>query len=113
MHETSLAQELLRQAEDLRREHQAERIVRLEVDVGEFSGVDVSALESAFELVAEEQKEEAPVLQARAVPLEARCESCGEHLRLHAFHFSCSKCNSTSLTVLQGEDLILRAVIVE
>ena len=72
MHELSIVRSLFERLEVLCREHQAERVVRLALDVGALSGVVPELLESAFEAFkAVEPLVEEAQLEIRRVALEA------------------------------------------
>ena len=55
MHEFSLAQGLVRQLQDLAREHGAKTIYMVRVDIGTRSGIVVDSFEFGFEVLAREQ----------------------------------------------------------
>jgi hydrogenase nickel incorporation protein HypA/HybF len=55
MHELSLAQSLLDQLLDLAREHRAERITRVAVTIGPFSGIVRDSFEFGFNILKDSQ----------------------------------------------------------
>jgi hydrogenase nickel incorporation protein HypA/HybF len=120
MHELSLARALLDEAERIRRAHGAGRVLALQVDVGEMSGVEPESLRSALELLAESGNSSSscrlgarPGLELRLVPVEASCAACGTRGRVVRFQFRCPGCGATRLTVLGGAELILRGLTLE
>lgn len=49
MHEFSIVQALLDQIEHLAHEHSAQKVTRVEVAIGRFSGVEIELFQRAFE----------------------------------------------------------------
>jgi hydrogenase nickel incorporation protein HypA/HybF len=113
MHELSLAQALWDQADALRRQHQAARVVSVRVGVGELSGVELASLEGAFSLLLESNGAGAVALELERVPLEAQCEACDAEFPVQRFRFVCPRCGGPRVTVLRGEHLILQQVTLE
>ena len=113
MHEFSLVQGLLEQVDVLRREQQAERVVSIHVSVGEFSGVEPELFREAYQTLIEETPLRGAELQMNCVPLESRCDECGHDFAVERFRFECPKCESTAVTVVSGEGLVLESVTVE
>jgi hydrogenase nickel incorporation protein HypA/HybF len=113
VHERSLAQALWAQAESLRREHRAARVLAVHVAVGELAGVEPELLRSAFDLLVASSGAAGTQIEMERVPLEARCDDCGVEFPVHRFHFLCPACGSKGVTVLRGEHLILQAVTLE
>jgi hydrogenase nickel incorporation protein HypA/HybF len=110
VHERSLAQALWAQAERLRQEHGAARVLALQVAVGELAGVEPELLRSAFDLLVQSSGAVGTRIELERVPLEARCDDCGVEFPVHRFRFLCPGCGGKGLTILRGEHLILQAV---
>jgi hydrogenase nickel incorporation protein HypA/HybF len=67
MHELSMAAALVDQAEGIARREGATRVARIELAVGDLSGVDREALEFAFPLAAERTLAEGATLAVEIV----------------------------------------------
>ncbi|RKZ10525.1 hydrogenase maturation nickel metallochaperone HypA [bacterium] len=114
MHELSICQGLCTQLGNLAGEHGAERIRRVEVEVGAMSNVVPELLAHAFEAM----RESVPLISEaelviREIPLVALCDGCGEEQQLEQFALSCPGCGAGPLKIIQGEDLLLRQVELE
>lgn len=81
MHEYSLVQALLQQVERQARAHQATAVHRLEVSIGELSGVEVALLETAYATFRERTICARAELRVRPVPARWVCPDCGRELR--------------------------------
>lgn len=113
MHEYSLARALLRQISEIVEQQSARRITRLRVSVGEFSGVDADLLQSAFEQLTSGTSDEGARLELETVPLEGKCECCGQEFPIQRFQFICPVCLQRQVQVIRGEDLMLESVTLE
>jgi len=113
MHEMALVQDLLRQVERLRRQHHADRVTVITVQVGELAGIEPELLRSAYELLAPAAGLGATQLELTSVPLQGRCQSCGQAVRVERFRFVCPACGGRDVTDLQGESLVLQRLVFE
>jgi len=113
MHEISLIQDLLRQVEQLRQDHHADRVVAITVQVGELAGVDLELFRGAYEMLVAAGSIGTAKLELIAVPLEGLCQGCGHAFRIERFRFVCPMCGGQEVTPLRGESLILQQVTFE
>ncbi len=113
MHEDSLVRALLRQVEDLLRQHTAARATRVKVTIGEFSGVEPDLLELAFARQAHATAARGARLNVERVPLTGSCQRCSQSFVIRRFRFVCPSCESSAVTVTGGEQLILDSVTME
>lgn len=128
MHELSLAQSLIDQLLDLADEHGADRITRLSVTIGPFSGIVADSFSFGFNALKEEHHstKEAVLLLELPEP-EYQCLDCQTtttialpstdvHLRAarqHMIDIICKHCSSTSLAPTGGTELILKQIEME
>ena len=111
MHELSICRGLCTQLHELAAEHGADKIRRVEIEVGAMSNVVPELLDQAFQVMRDSMPLIAGAeLVVRRVPLLADCSDCGNEQELQRFVFECPACGSTKLTVTQGEELLLRQV---
>jgi hydrogenase nickel incorporation protein HypA/HybF len=104
---------LIRQVEELSREHADSRVLFVRVRIGEFSGVEADLLSAAYDELVPETPLRGAELEVRIVPLEAICEQCGHEFRVERFRFECGKCGSLRLKLRGGEELLLESVTFE
>lgn len=112
VHERSLMVALLQQVAKLMEANGAERVKRIEVSVGEFSGVEAELLQTAFEDLVGESPACGAQLLLHRVPLEGVCRSCRQAARIERFRFECAACGG-SVDVVRGEGLVLERVTIE
>jgi len=102
VHEYGIASSLLRMAEAHVRKHDAARVVRLEVRIGELSGVEVPLLETAWSLVRERSVCAGVDLDVRRVPARWACPRCEAPLPPGA-RLSCPACGVPAKLTAGGE----------
>jgi hydrogenase nickel incorporation protein HypA/HybF len=105
MHEMSLVEELLAQAECIAAEHRGQ-IEEVFVSVGPLAGVEPLLLQSAFETLAPTGAR----LVIDEIALRVRCESCGQEFEPERLILVCPACESGNCKVLAGDALMLQCV---
>jgi hydrogenase nickel incorporation protein HypA/HybF len=111
VHEYSIASALLEQVGLQAKRHAATEVLRVQVRVGEASGVEPALLRTAWELVREGTLCGSAVLDLERVPLRWACPVCeagaaaGEALR-------CRDCG-TPLRLVAGQELLLERIEME
>jgi hydrogenase nickel incorporation protein HypA/HybF len=113
MHEYSLVRALLHQVEEVLRHENASSVRIVSVTIGEFSGVDADLLQMAFEDVSGDSSLASAELLIERVALEARCESCSNEFLVERFRFACPVCESASVKIIRGEEMMLERVVLE
>lgn len=103
MHEESLIRSLLRQVEDIARQHQAVAVDEILVEVGPLSGVEPLLLQEAFERLKDSLPWPEAKLSVQEIGLEVLCKSCENESQLKTFRFVCCHCGSTALQILRGD----------
>jgi hydrogenase nickel incorporation protein HypA/HybF len=102
VHELSIAESLVRIAE---RHAGGRRVARVEVKVGRLRQVVPSALELAFELIAEDTLVEGAELALEDVPAAGQCRTCDAETELPELPLACRSCGSPDVEVTRGEEL--------
>ncbi len=107
-------QALFEQVEQVAAQHGARRVVRLVVEVGEFSNLVPQLFEQAFKAFRQVE----PLLQdahmeIRVLPLLLACPDCGLEFRPPGYEFKCPDCSSLTCRAVQGEELLLRDLELE
>ena len=113
MHEKSLVKSLLTQVEQLRVDNHATYVDRVTVEVGPLSGVEPELIRSAFDEVASEQFEVAPVLDIRLIQLQIRCRSCLHEASVEGLTLQCPECKSSKVQVIRGDEFRLIDVSIQ
>jgi hydrogenase nickel incorporation protein HypA/HybF len=110
MHELSIADAVV----TIVNRHAAGRpVTRVELKVGHLRQVVPSALEFAFELVAQGTPAEGAELVMEEVPASVRCRACAAESTVDAFPLACAACGSLDVEVSGGEELLVDALELE
>ncbi len=111
MHEVSIMMSIIETALDVAQKNQAEKILKISLDIGEKSGVVVDALEFAFEAVTRETIAGEAILDIDLIPFEGQCISCGHRFKCDHF-IICEKCGSPG-KMISGNELRIKSIEVE
>ena len=111
MHEYSLVQALLEQVDRQARCHQATAIHRLQVSVGELSGVEVPLFETAYATFRDRTLCAAAELEVRFVPARWSCPGCGRLVR-KGEPLRCVECG-TPARLEAGDEIFLERIEME
>ncbi len=110
MHELSIASAIV----EIACEHAAGRpVTKVCVAVGHLRQVVPSALEFAFELVAEDTPLHGATLEIEHVEAGGLCRRCGADSVLTSFPLACTACGSLDVDVLRGEELYVESLEID
>jgi hydrogenase nickel incorporation protein HypA/HybF len=107
MHELSIAEGVVEVA---LRHARGRPVAVVELRVGHLRQVVPSALEFAFQLVAEGTALEGAELRMEEVPAAGRCRSCGTDTQLPDLPLCCRRCGSPDVEITRGEELLVDAL---
>jgi len=113
VHELSLACELVDLACEAAAREGAKRITAIELEVGMLAGVMREALVFGFEAACKDTPAENARLDIIPEPARGYCRRCGATCRLDSYAIVCPSCQEPGLEISGGDQLRLRAVIVE
>jgi hydrogenase nickel incorporation protein HypA/HybF len=110
VHELSIAEAVV----DIASRHAAGRpVYKVELRVGHLRQVVPSALEFAFELLANGTPLQGAELVIEDVPACGSCRACGVETTMTEFPLQCSACGGLDLELLAGEELLVDALELE
>ncbi len=113
MHEFSIVQGLINQIEEYIEKENCRKVLKIELEIGEMSGVVQDALEFAYDVCSEGTLVEGAKLSIKMVPVKVRCRDCLNEFIVKDYCFSCPDCSSTGLDVLSGHELSIKEMEVE
>ena len=111
MHEYSIASSLLKMAEEHAAKRGADRVVALELSIGELSGVEVDLLETAWSLVRERSVCEGVPLTISRVDACWTCQRCDEPIARGGL-LACADCGGAA-RLTTGDELVLDRIEME
>ncbi len=113
MHEYSIVQSLLESCEEHVKQNSATKVTKVIVKIGVLSGVEPDLLQTAFDTFKEKTVCDGAEFIINHQKIVVACFSCGEESTLEKYEFSCPKCQSTQLKVIDGEDMYLMSLVME
>ena len=108
MHELSLCENIRSIIEDQARVQHFNRVDRIALEVGAFSGVEVEALRFGFDVAMAGSIASAATLEIIEAPGEAWCLPCAKQINIAQRFDPCPTCGSHQLQVTGGEELKIR-----
>ncbi len=113
MHELAITQHLVDLVLEEASRAGAQRIIRVQLVVGDLRGVVDECVESYFSIISKGTMAEGAILDLRHVPGLARCRDCHVELRLERFEYLCPACGKPALDYLSGQEFIVSTMEVE
>ncbi|HEY4743621.1 MAG TPA: hydrogenase maturation nickel metallochaperone HypA [Desulfuromonadaceae bacterium] len=110
MHEMSITQGII----DICEQHAGgRRVIALDVEIGELSGVVPGAIEFCFEACSQGTLLEGARLTIISVPGQGRCQDCGGDTPLASIYGACARCGGYRVRITAGEEMRVREIEVE
>ncbi len=113
MHEYSIVQSLLEQCEQNAIANNATKVKKVVVKIGVMSGVEPDLLQTAFETFKEGTICEGCEYIQNIQKIKIKCLECSNISELKTNEYTCPKCTSVKLDVLDGEDMFLMQLELE
>jgi len=108
VHELSLCRSI---ASIVERAADGRAIATIHLDVGELRQVVPATLEYCWGVVSETSPLEGSRLAITRIPGVVECTACGVHTRISGvFSLVCDGCGGTAVTVLTGEEFLVRSL---
>ena len=111
MHEYSIVSALLEKASAEARAHHASSIARLEIRIGEQSGVEIELLEKAYQTFREVTLAKDAELVITRVPARWACPSCQTPI-VRGGVLRCPSCGGPA-QLLEGDEIVLDRIELE
>jgi len=111
MHELSIAETILEQAErEVRRSGEEGRVRRLELSIGSLSGVNCDSLRFAFDLLSPETMFAGAELRIEQPPAVCRCTACDAETDVNELVAQCPRCGSNDILIEGGRAMLLESI---
>ena len=113
MHEQSIVESLLSLALEKAEKAKANRIIRIYLVVGEFSGVVEEAVDFYFSFLSKNTIAADASLFYSHIPAQLRCRNCDEIFTPEKLDFHCPKCKEQQVEIVAGRELYIDSMEVE
>ena len=113
MHELAITQNILDIVLDEAKAAQASRITRINLVIGELSGVASDCVEFYFDFLKKDNAAEQATLEFKLVPAQLRCRDCLTEFDPQDSAWICPNCQSHSIEIIGGRDCYVESMEVE
>jgi len=113
MHELSVTESVLRIVLNHAQQAGAQRVVHVNLVLGELSSIISDSVQFYWDLVAEGTEAEGAELHFRQIQAELRCMACGTTFPLKSDNWLCPQCGSAQVGVVTGDQFLVESIEVE
>ncbi len=113
MHEQSIVESLMALALEHAEKAEAVRILRINLVVGEYSGVLEEAVDFYFSFLSRDTIAAGATITYRHVPAQLRCRNCDRIFTPEKSDFHCPDCNEQQVEIVAGRELYIDSLEVE
>ncbi|MBE6066471.1 MAG: hydrogenase maturation nickel metallochaperone HypA [Clostridium lundense] len=110
MHEVSVASEILEIVLENANESNIKKVDKIIIQVGEFTCIEESSLQFAFEAMKEKSICENAQLLIKKIKATSYCDNCKEEFEVGYTNRLCPKCNNFSSNIIKGYELYLESI---
>jgi len=113
MHEYSIVQALLEQCETYAKDNDATKVTKVITKIGKLSGVEPHLLELAFDTFKEKTVCDGAEFVMNLQNLVLYCNDCKRESEQNEVRYQCRHCQSTNVSVVDGEEMYLMTLEME
>jgi len=113
MHELGITESIIKIALEKACEAQANKIIQVNLVIGEMSGFVPDCIQFYFDSLSKETIAQGAVLHFESVPVELRCRDCSIIFKSRDTLWSCPGCQGQSVEILKGRELYIESMEVE
>jgi len=113
MHELSVAQSILSIAENSAPKKPSTVITRINLQIGELSGIEIEALKFALSIIKKDTVLENAEVDIDVIRGEAECPQCKTIFTMHYYGACCPNCKNYFIHVTKGREMKVVNLTVE
>ncbi len=113
MHEQSIVESLLKIALDNAQKAEAVRVYKINLVVGELSGVVDEAVTFYFNFLSRDTIAAGATINFTHIPAQLRCRRCEKTFTTEGFDFRCPDCQEQQVDIIAGRELYIESLEVE
>jgi hydrogenase nickel incorporation protein HypA/HybF len=113
MHELSLTEKIFKIILAEAHSHQATRVTKITISVGELSGIVPGSVETYFQLLAKGTIAENAFLEFNRVPARLFCIQCQKEFTKKAADFTCPDCGNLARLTEIGQECLVESIEVD
>jgi hydrogenase nickel incorporation protein HypA/HybF len=113
MHEAGIAQSLLDIVEETAFNNNANKVLKIFVEIGKLQAIETDSLLFAFDALKEGTIANNAKLIIREIPIIGLCHDCKHKYEYDNYIFTCKNCNSINVEIISGEELRISEIEVD
>jgi hydrogenase nickel incorporation protein HypA/HybF len=113
MHEAGITESILSLALDKAREAGAQKITRINLVLGELSGVVGECLQMYFEVLAQKTIADGAVLSFETKPASVKCRKCAKVFSPVDRNWDCPDCREANVEIISGRECYMESIEVD
>lgn len=113
MHELSVAYSIVEMVEERAKKEGAEKVTRVELEIGEMAGIEYDALEFAWDVAVEKSLLNNSELVVRKIKAVARCLECGHEYHVNTAFDPCPKCGTVRADIITGREMRVSSFLID
>jgi hydrogenase nickel incorporation protein HypA/HybF len=110
MHELSVTQNILEIALRHAEGAEAQRIVSLDLTIGELTSIVADSVQFYWDIIAKDTLAEGAVLNFKRLPAELLCLDCNNRYTPGDDLFTCPACESAHVQIVAGREFFLESI---
>ncbi|TET41296.1 MAG: hydrogenase maturation nickel metallochaperone HypA [Dehalococcoidia bacterium] len=113
MHELSITQSILSIALEKANEVQASKVTKINLIIGELSGVVNDCVEFYFDLLSKDTIAAEASLSFERTPNKLRCRSCATVFSPNNLDWACPNCHEAKIEIISGRECYVDSIEVD
>jgi hydrogenase nickel incorporation protein HypA/HybF len=113
MHELSITENILSLALEKANAAQASKISRINLVIGELSGIVDECVEFYFDFLSKDTIAAEATLSFQKSPTQLRCRNCAATFSPGNGNWACPNCNEPKIEIISGRELYIESIEVE
>ncbi|MDS1028982.1 hydrogenase maturation nickel metallochaperone HypA [Bacillota bacterium LX-D] len=110
MHEYPITEQIVRIAEESARNNNAEKVVAINLVVGELSGFIGDSIQMYFDIISKGTIVEGAQLNIRYIKPKLKCEKCDIYFTRPKFSFACPQCGANGVPTEIGKEFFVEDI---
>ncbi|MDV7186223.1 hydrogenase maturation nickel metallochaperone HypA [Lutibacter sp. TH_r2] len=110
MHELSIAMDIVRITEDETSKANATEAIKIELEVGVLSGIELDALKFVWPSAVKDSVLEKAELEIIEILGKGKCKDCNTEFDMENIFDVCPKCSSNFKDIIQGKELRVKTL---
>ena len=113
MHEASISESILSLALDKAQKAGAQKITRVNLVLGELSGVVGECLQMYFEVLSQKTIADGAVLSFETKPATLKCRKCANVFLPADHNWACPDCRESNVEIISGRECYMESIEVD